>query len=353
MKTRTTAILMGLCLMTTTTFASLAGKRIGIDPGHGGKDPGTHSSSTGADRLYERDVALSIGLAAKKYLERDGALVTMTRTDRGLKSLAKKVRKLNSAGVERVVSIHLNWSPSPQTNRTMGLVYCGHCERSSSTLAVDVVDELAQSTGLDKSAGAAHQCDRAKYGGVKCPDKAGVGQSSLYVLRRTNMPAMLAEVSFMSNMAEEQRLKESDYIDKQGYAIYAGITRDLGKTALKRDGVSTPSDACEATKLALNKTQEGHYTATCKAKHRYQRFAKYYTFTIDKLQKVTMTLDASDPTDAYLFLMHENGNMIIEDDDSAGRHDAQIVRFLPAGTYLLEATTYNKQKEGDFTILVK
>ena len=351
MKNKIITSLILLTLLSSSTYANLSGKKIGIDPGHGGVDPGAHSPSSGAERLYERDVALSIGLSAKKYLLRDGATVTMTREDQGLKSLYKKVQKLNSAGVEKAISIHLN-AASPTVNRTMDFVYCGDCSKRSGTLAIKLVDELVTSTSLSKGASISSKlrCNQSKYGATRCPQDSGVGQGNIYVLRKTNMPAVLTEVSFISNPQEEVKLKNSNYIDKQGYAIYAGIAKEYGETPLPRDGSSASS--CATKNLLLNQTQSAKYTSQCKSKKRSGAFSKFYKFTLTKQQKVKITLDADYETDAYLYLMHGNGNMIIDNDDGGGNRDSEIIRILPVGTYLLEATTYGANKTGNFSISV-
>lgn len=350
MQNKIITTLMTLCVISTSTYASLSGKKIGLDPGHGGVDPGAHSPSLGSERLYERDVALAIGLSAKKYFIQDGASVTMTREDQGLKSLYKKVQKLNSAGVHKAVSIHLN-AASPTVNRTMDFVYCGKCSTHAS-LAGKLVDELVTSTGLSKGASIAAKlvCNQSQYGVTKCPQDGGVGQGNIYVLRATNMPAVLLEVSFISNLAEETKLKNSDYIDKQGYAIYAGIAKEYGENPLPRDGTS--SNTCNVETIPLNQNISGTYTSSCESEKRVGSYAKLYKFTLTQQQKVAIKLDATTTADAFLYLMHENGNMIISDDDSAGNRDSEIIRILPAGTYMLEATTYGAGQTGDFTISV-
>jgi len=66
MKNKIITVLITLSVLSTTSYASLAGKKIGLDPGHGGVDKGAHSPSLGSERLYESYVALAIGLSAKK-----------------------------------------------------------------------------------------------------------------------------------------------------------------------------------------------------------------------------------------------------------------------------------------------
>jgi len=342
-------IFLSISVLTTFMYGSLSGKKIGLDPGHGGHDSG----AVGPTQLTESSTALAIAFAAKKYLVRDGAAVTMTRESQGGSdhSLAKKVSILNAAHVHKAVSIHLN-AASPSANRTMDFVYCGMCSKSAGHLAVNLVEQLVESTNLSKGASTTKQLKCANhFGNTKCPNNKGVGQARIYVLRRTAMPASLVEVSFISNPAEEQRLKDNNYINKQGYAIYAGIAEEYGVTPLPIDGGNT--NACHMTNISLNQNLQGQYESGCKSNVRKGSYAKFFKFTLPSQRKVTITLDADYAADAYLYLKHSNWSQIKADDDSAGKRDSRITRTLPAGTYILEATTYRKNKTGNFKISIK
>ena len=60
-----------------SVVGGIEGKRITLDPGHGGTDPGTHGLVTG---VYEKNITLPISKMVKAYLEDKGAIVYMTRT---------------------------------------------------------------------------------------------------------------------------------------------------------------------------------------------------------------------------------------------------------------------------------
>jgi N-acetylmuramoyl-L-alanine amidase len=221
-----------LMSLNSIAYANLAGKKIGIDPGHGGSDPG----AIGISGLKEKDVALGIALATKKYLQRDGATVIITREDDSSLSLSSRTNYLNSNQVDKTISIHLNSISNHTTNRTMDFVYCGDCDRLSGSLADNVLEKLAISTGLDRSSPSSVKCSGVSN--QECSGKPGVGQANLYMVRETKHPATLVEVSFISNSTEEQKLRKSDYIDKQGWAIYAGIAQEYGSIPLNRDNSS-------------------------------------------------------------------------------------------------------------------
>ena len=80
--------------------------KIGIDAGHGGRDPG----AIGRNPVYleEEDVTLSVALELKSLLEENGHQVVTTRTSDTTVSLFQRSNLLNNAHVDLVVSIHVN-----------------------------------------------------------------------------------------------------------------------------------------------------------------------------------------------------------------------------------------------------
>src|SRR5436309_1028305 len=82
---------------------SLAGKKIAIDPGHGGNDSGAVGFG-----LHEADIVLDIAMRVRDLLQNEGATVVMTRVCDCTVSLAERVATANDAAVDRYVSIHSN-----------------------------------------------------------------------------------------------------------------------------------------------------------------------------------------------------------------------------------------------------
>ena len=83
--------------------------------------------------------------------------------------------------------------------------------------------------------------------------------------------------------------------------------------------------------------------ATAKAGTRYARF---YAFTLDAPASVTVTISSTDVADTYLYLLEGRGN----EGTVVNRGDSQIRDDLQAGTYTIEATTYELETSGNFTL---
>ena len=76
------------------------------------------------------------------------------------------------------------------------------------------------------------------------------------------------------------------------------------------------------------------------------RYARYYAFTLDAPSRITVTVSSTEVRDAYLYLLRGRGNQ----GEIVNRSDSEIVEQLAAGTYTIEATTYNLETAGAFTL---
>lgn len=180
-----------------TFGAGLSGKKIYIDPGHGGSDPG----AVGPTGLQEKAVNLRVGTVLKNCLvEYGGATVRMSRTGDTYVSLDARAADANKWGADRFISIHHNASTNSSVNGTETYSYPG------STIGADLRDKV--------------QKQLLAWGGL---NNRGGKTANFAVLRKTNMPAILTEASFITNPAEEKRLRDANYTWRQGYYIYKGI----------------------------------------------------------------------------------------------------------------------------------
>ncbi|MEN6568296.1 MAG: N-acetylmuramoyl-L-alanine amidase [Veillonellales bacterium] len=184
----------------------LAGKIICLDPGHGGSAPG----ATGPTQTLEKDNTLAIALLVRDKLESNGATVIMTRdTDRNVavsdaaasEDLETRVAIANEAGVDIFVSIH-NDAFTSDTEAGTTTFHYGDCE--SIALAGCIQKCLVEQLSTK---------DR------------GVRFASFYIIRYTNMPAVLTEVAFISNPEEELLLASMDGRSKAADSIFQGITK--------------------------------------------------------------------------------------------------------------------------------
>jgi N-acetylmuramoyl-L-alanine amidase len=185
------------------TDNSYSGKIIAIDAGHGSPDPGC----IGKMGTKEKDVTLDIAKRVERILDSRGATVVMTRTgDKEVESLVKITDKANKANANVFVSIHINAAESTALAGTMTFVHSGSSTgariQESNRLAKKIQGELVNSLGLKND---------------------GVRYANFAVLRTTKMPAVLCELAFMSNPAEEKKLNTDDFRNKAAEAIVKGI----------------------------------------------------------------------------------------------------------------------------------
>lgn len=171
-----------------------------IDAGHGGKDPGAISPFTGA---REKDLALTVAQKLKRKLENIGYKVYMTRDDDTYVELKNRAEIANNLGADAFLSIHINASTS-QTPKGVEMLYVPD-GRNSQAFAQVLQTETVKTTG-------------AKSIGI-------IQRPNLVVIRETRMPAVLAELGFLSNQAEERLLLDEAYQDKLVQGLYNGITK--------------------------------------------------------------------------------------------------------------------------------
>ena len=140
-----------------------------------------------------------------------------------------------------------------------------------------------------------------------------------------------------------QRLSDnpdvSDYLETFGMAVADYASRQQ----------STVLDLCVLTSSCT--TQIGTWGAECVSERREGSYARYYTFTL--AQTADVTIDLKSDVDAYLYLLSgdaHDGDVLAEDDDGGDNTDSRITRRLAAGTYAIEATTFNEEEAGAFTL---
>lgn len=222
-------------------------KRIVLDPGHGGKDPG----AIGPKGTQEKDITLKLAQELADILrEKEGYEVLMTRMDDTFVPLDERTRMANKHDADLFVSVHCNASVS---SKLKGFEVYFLSETASdpradavarfenAPLALEgkkaptpsrvqqVLRSLVKTANINESSevGAlVHQhLDKRLQ-----TDALGVKQAAFYVLRGAEMPAVLIEVGFLSNAREEKSLQKADYRHKISQGIVEAIkTYDLRK----------------------------------------------------------------------------------------------------------------------------
>jgi len=214
--------------------------KIVIDPGHGGRDTGT----VGPNGLEEKDLVLDVSLRLGKLLaSRLGAEVAFTRTDDAFVPLEDRTAIANREGADLFVSVHANSSRDPDARGTE--TYYLNFTSSPDALEVaarenavseksihelqDLVKKIALKEKIEESQEFATDVESALHSGLSAKNPGlrdrGVRKAPFIVLIGAHMPSILAEISFVSNPADERRLKTGDYRQKIAESLYRGIAR--------------------------------------------------------------------------------------------------------------------------------
>ena len=222
-------------------------KRIVLDPGHGGSDPGCISPSG----LKEKDVALDLARRLKVLLETQGKFeVYLTRDTDLTLPLEKRTSLANEKGADLFISIHLN--ASPRKNRTgVETFYLNFSpdpavnelaarENASSNKNIRdmklIVDKIIKNSKYEESRDLAEKTHNHLLQHLKQNfgprDDLGVKGGPFWVLIGSEMPAVLVEASHLSNAKEEAALKTEIYREAVAVGLFRGImeyVKSLGK----------------------------------------------------------------------------------------------------------------------------
>ncbi len=218
-------------------------KRIVIDPGHGGEDPG----AVGYRGLYEKDVVLDIALRARDMIraEYPGYEVLLTRERDVFIPLQERTAFGNRHKADLFVSIHANASPRRQTRGVETYLLNWTNDEESMRVAArenaislkkmrEVQDEvgvilasLERENKRDESGKLARLLQDQMVSGLSADyaqiTDLGVKQALFYVLVDARMPSALVEVSFVSNPQEERLLSIASYRKKIASSIVRGV----------------------------------------------------------------------------------------------------------------------------------
>lgn len=198
--------------------AILRGKRIILDPGHGGQDPGAIGRTMGT---LEKTVNLQVAQRVKARLEDLGAEVFMTREDDRYPTLADRVAFARQVQGDVFISIHHN-SALDQTVRGTMTFYAK--DGPSRLLAEAVHEELVRAIGLRDL-----QVRRANY----------------YVIVNNPYPAILCEIGFLSNPDEERLVRDPEFQARAAQGIVQGLIRYFALS---------PNSQPDLTRVAYSRT---------------------------------------------------------------------------------------------------
>ncbi|HEX3646659.1 MAG TPA: N-acetylmuramoyl-L-alanine amidase [Vicinamibacterales bacterium] len=213
--------------------------RIVIDPGHGGHDPGARGKG-----VTEAELVLDVALRLEKLLQQvPGVDVILTRRSDEFVQLPERTAIANREGADLFLSIHANASASGQAHgiETYFLNFANNQsaaavaarENAASTQAMgglpDFVKAIAMNNKLDESRDFALHVQRAMVDRQRSANKTlkdlGVKQAPFVVLIGANMPSVLAEMGFVTNLQEAKLLKANAYRQKIAESLFAAIRK--------------------------------------------------------------------------------------------------------------------------------
>jgi N-acetylmuramoyl-L-alanine amidase len=215
---------------------------IAVDAGHGGEDPG----ATGHGGAHEKDVVLAIARSlARRINSEPGMRAVLTRDRDEFLTLRDRIHRARIAKADLFVSIHADSIANSVVSGSSVYVLSEHgatneaarwlAERENAadlmggvslsdkdkTLASVLLD-LSQSANISASMTAA-QSVLGALEGVGLVRKSQVQQAGFVVLKSPDIPSMLVETAYISNPAEERRLRTPAQQAALADAIFAGL----------------------------------------------------------------------------------------------------------------------------------
>ncbi len=190
-------------------------KKVWIDAGHGGKDPGA-----AANGLREKDIALAVSLAIKVRLESayEGVQVMLSRSTDVFLELADRTQKANAAGADLLVSVHCNAGGGAGGFESFRYTSASAASRAfQNVLHTEILTAIKPFGVIDR----------------------GQKAANLHMVRESKMPAVLTENLFIDVTADAAKLKRSDVIDAIVAGHVIGIAKYLG---LKKKEAGLVSD---------------------------------------------------------------------------------------------------------------
>jgi len=224
-----------------------------LDPGHGGRDPG----AIGPTGLREKDVVLKVAkMVRDKVRSRLGWRVVLTRERDRYIPLEQRTAMANAKGGDLFVSIHCNASRNRRKRGVETYFLSFTTDKQALRLAarengvppskIDALQlilyDLMLRAKVEESKKFAWHLQRELIRSLRRRWKGvvnlGVKQAPFLVLVGAKMPSVLAEVSFISNRAEERRLRDPRYLDSLAEGIFAGLKRYVeGRTRVAKSSL--------------------------------------------------------------------------------------------------------------------
>lgn len=222
------------------TPASPGLRKIVLDPGHGGKDPG----AIGPGGIAEKDIVLSIAKKLAIKLKKEmGTEVVLTRTDDRFVPLSVRTKLANDESADLFISLHMNASENAEATgvetyyldkttdeaaNRLAARENGTSEKNISDLQFILAD-MKQSMKLEDSISLAHHLQGSLVGGMSKVmgdvKDLGVKKAIFYVLVGAYMPSALVEMFFISNRNEGRAMSRTSNQEAMVDALFEGIQK--------------------------------------------------------------------------------------------------------------------------------
>jgi N-acetylmuramoyl-L-alanine amidase len=245
----------------------LGARRIVIDAGHGGHDPGT----IGRAGLQEKDLVLDVAQRLDRLVRAElGTEVVMTRSTDVFVPLEERTAIANSKGADLFLSIHANASRNPKARGIetyfLNFAQDPHAEAvaarenaiSPATLKdlQGLVKAITLNSKIDESRDFATSVQEAMVEQQRPHhdvEDRGVHTAPFYVLIGANMPSVLAEIAFVSNPDDEKRLKSPEFRDLIAKSLLRGVRNYL--EALNRTQSRQLTGSAPRSKMAAGESR--------------------------------------------------------------------------------------------------
>jgi len=266
-----------------------------IDPGHGGEDAG----AVGQKGTYEKDIVLSLAKQLKNDInQRKGFKAFLTRKGDYFIPLEKRVAIAREYGADFFISLHTDANFSKRVRGAS--VYCLSIKGATDE-AAKILAERENKSNLFKGVSYADDKeldsilidlvqtqtinDSLRFGGMVLNEMSKVHtikfkqpkQAGFAVLRATEIPSILIETGFISNLQDEKRLKSKAFQEKLARAL-STVSFEFVTLLAKRDGIIIP-----AVTTSKGKRAASHLV---KPRETLWQIAREYNTTVAELVKV-------------------------------------------------------------------
>ena len=201
-------------------YPYITGKKIFIDPGHGGTERGNKGFESFE---AEANLNLKVSLYLRDYLKRAGAVVFMSRTKDTTVDLKQRSIMADSSGADIFISVHHN-APASANNIWTDYTATYYHARKNNYEYEPCSHDLAKYVQRDLAYAVRNSGGLGSFNGTYSDYTVYPGDG-FSVLRETKIPAILVECAFSTNHFEAGRLNEDEFNRIEAWGIFKGLCR--------------------------------------------------------------------------------------------------------------------------------